>query len=118
MKTAELVPEIEAATSDKELVNYVVEFMREQGKPAVGRVLGCVNVTEDGARCAIACCFSPEAAKKHSNVDLQEMLVGRGFSSHAVSGLLSAHDRTANTFPPAEDFFPAFLKALKDRGLL
>ena len=51
--------------TQQEVFNYVVDFMRKQGKPASGGI--CVYLTDAGLMCAVGCMLPKDVAMKHAN---------------------------------------------------
>ncbi len=97
--------------TDEALIRHVVKFMRKQNAQARGP-FGCANITKDGRRCAIGCCFiKPD---DFTNELLQEQLVKWGASKQVVRNLQISHDFCYQQ-GSHQEFSHCFEKMFKER---
>ena len=94
----QLQPIASPGLTDDVALAYVRGFMRGQKRGAFDDD-ACVNITNDGCMCGVACFFDAHTARTLGNAVLREKLHAYGVSEGVTLGIVSAHDRAAEGNP-------------------
>lgn len=84
--------------SDQKFFDAALSHIRKQGAPAVDIEGICVNLTEDGRRCAIAGVFTRASAALFSNDALVDTLVKHGIRPMLPNAIRDAHDMSTGAW--------------------